>query len=279
MVYAFGGGCIDVAVTHILGGVTVAAMFAKYPSLRDRVILITGGATGIGQSFVNHFVNQDARVAFMDIDSNAGEQLVQAISGDNKLPPIFVRCDVRDIDSLQSSIGRINDTIGPIAVLINNAANDERHASREITSQYWDQNMAVNLRHHFFAAQAVYPAMKAAQAGSIINLGSISWHLGMPGMPAYTAAKAAIHGLTKSLARDFGSDGIRVNEICPGAVWTEKQSVHGFDEAQLREFVTGKQSLEGVIQPDDIARMALFLASDDSRMCTGQQFVVDGGWV
>ena len=266
-------------MTHILGGITVAAMFAKYPCLRDKVILITGGATGIGQSFVTNFANHRARVAFMDIDAGASEKLVRALSGENRIPPIFIHCDVRDIDGLQSSIGKINDTIGPIAVLINNAANDERHAAREITSQYWDENIAVNLRHHFFAAQAVYPAMRTAQAGSIINLGSISWQLGMPGMPAYTAAKAAIHGLTKSLARDFGADGIRVNEICPGAVWTEKQRVHGFDEAQLREFVTGKQSLEGVIQPDDIARMALFLASDDSRMCTGQQFVVDGGWV
>ena len=186
---------------------------------------------------------------------------------------------MRDIAALKSSIAKVHEGIGPIAVLINNAANDERHASSELTSEYWDESMAVNLRHQFFAAQAVYPGMKAAQTGSIINLGSISWLLGMPGMPAYTAAKAAIHGLTKSLARDFGADGIRVNEICPGAVWTERQRTHGFDELKLSEFLADKQSLKGIVQPDDIGRMALFLASDDSKMCTGQQFVVDGGWI
>lgn len=255
------------------------AMFANYPSLRDRIIFITGGATGIGESFVRLFVDQGARVAFIDIDAIAAENLVRTLSDEGKTPPAFIPCDVRDIAGLKSSIAKINDSFGPISVLINNAANDERHAGSEVTPEYWDANMTVNLRHQFFAAQAVYPGMKAAQSGSIINLGSISWRLGMPGMPAYTTAKAAIHGLTKSLARDFGADGIRVNEICPGAVWTEKQRTHGFDEAKLCDFVADKQSLKGIVQPNDIGRMALFLASDDSKMCTGQQFVVDGGWI
>ena len=268
----------DVHEIMLCEGIAVGTTFADYPSLQGRVVLISGGASGIGESLVRLFVDQGARVAFIDIDAIAGGSLVQSLSKRGNIAPIFYRCDVRDIVDLKSAILSINDSIGSIAVLINNAANDERHAACEITSQYWDENMAVNLRHHFFAAQAVHPAMKAAQAGSIINIGSISWRLGMPGMPAYTAAKAAIHGLTKSLAREFGADGIRVNEICPGAVWTEKQRVNGFDEEELRKFVAGKQSLQGVIHPDDIGRMALFLASDDSKMCTGQQFIVDGGW-
>lgn len=252
-------------------------MFATYPSLRDQTVCITGGATGIGASFVRLFVAQGARVAFLDIDDSAGGNLVDLLS-DEHITPAYVHCDVRNTDHLQSAIGEICRDVGPISVLINNAANDERHSSA-ITAEYWDASMAVNLRHFFFACQAVYPFMKAGQAGSIINLGSVTWLLGMPDLPAYSTAKAAIHGLTRTLAREFGADGIRVNEICPGAVWTEKQRMHGFDENQLRDLIKGKQSLHQVIQADDVGRMALFLASNDSAMCTGQQFIVDGGWI
>lgn len=252
-------------------------MFASYPSLRDQTVCITGGATGIGASFVRLFAAQGARVAFLDIDADAGSSLTELLSNE-QIVPKYINCDVRNTDHLQSAIDDVNRDVGPISILINNASNDERHSST-ITSEYWDNSMAVNLRHFFFASQAVYPLMKAAKAGSIINLGSVTWLLGMPSLPAYSTAKAAIHGLTRTLAREFGKDGIRVNEICPGAVWTEKQRIHGFDENQLHDFIKEKQSLQHVIQPDDVGRMALFLASDDSAMCTGQQFIVDGGWV
>ena len=253
--------------------------FALYPSLHGRVVFVTGGATGIGESFVRLFASQSARVAFIDIDTPAGEGLAGTLAGENDHAPIFLHCDVRDIGALHAAIAHVNDKIGPVSVLINNAAHDERHATCSVSPAYWDDKMAVNLRHHFFAAQAVYPMMKAAGTGSIINLGSVSWMLGMPEFPAYTAAKAAVHGLTKSLARDFGPAGIRVNEICPGAVITDKQRAQGFDEATMREHLKGRQALNGLIECDDIARMALFLASDDARMCTGQRFTVDGGWV
>ncbi|GLU30804.1 SDR family oxidoreductase [Trinickia caryophylli] len=250
--------------------------FARYPSLVDRTVFITGGATGIGAAFVAHFAAQGARVAFCDIDASAGESLADAL-GDARAKPLFLACDITDVDALRSAIADARSAFGPIAVLVNNAANDKRHAIAEVTPESFDAGIAVNLRHQFFAAQAVVDDMKLAGGGSIINLGSISWMLKNGGYPVYVTAKAAIAGLTRGLARDLGPFGIRVNTLVPGWVMTEKQRQLWLDEAGLRALKAG-QCLDGELLPEDLARMALFLAADDSRMITAQDFIVDGGW-
>jgi D-xylose 1-dehydrogenase len=251
--------------------------YARYPSLADRAVLITGGATGIGASFVEHFASQGARVAFCDIDASAGEALADAL-GDARHRPLFLACDLIDIDALRSAVADAQSAIGSITVLVNNAANDARHALAEVTPASFDAGIAVNLRHQFFAAQAVADDMKRAGGGSIINLGSISWMRKAGGLPVYVTAKAAIAGLTRGLARDLGPFGIRVNTLVPGSVMTERQKRLWLDEAGLRALEEG-QCLDGELLPEDIARMGLFLAADDSRMITGQDFIVDGGWV
>jgi len=251
--------------------------YARYPSLSARTVFITGGATGIGASFVEHFAVQGARVAFCDIDASAGEALADAL-GDAREKPLFLACDVTDIDALRSAIADAQSAFGPIAALVNNAANDVRHALADVTPDSFDSGIAVNLRHQFFAAQAVVEDMKRAGGGSIINLGSISWMLKQGGMPVYLTAKAAIQGLTRALARDLGPFGIRVNSLVPGWVLTEKQRRLWLDEAGKRALKEG-QCLDGELMPEDLARMALFLAADDSRMITAQDFIVDGGWV
>jgi D-xylose 1-dehydrogenase len=250
--------------------------FARYPSLVERTVFITGGATGIGASFVAHFAQQGARVAFCDLDATSGEALADAL-GDARTKPLFLACDITDIEALRGAIADAKSALGPIAVLVNNAANDERHAIAQVTPDSFDAAIAVNLRHQFFAAQAVADDMKARGGGSIINLGSISWMLKNGGMPIYVTAKAAIAGLTRGLARDLGPFGIRVNTLVPGWVMTNKQRRLWLDEAGLRALKAG-QCLDGELMPEDIARMALFLAADDSRMVTAQDFIVDGGW-
>ncbi len=251
--------------------------FAKYPSLHGCVVFITGGASGIGASIVEHFCAQGSRVAFVDIAAEAGAALAARIAERGDTRPLFMACDLRDIDSLRAAIERTRLALGPIRVLVNDAANDDRHKAEEVTVAYWDDRFAVNLRHQFFAAQAVIPQMKAAGGGSIINFGSVSWMNAEGGYAAYTAAKAAVHGLTRSLARDFGPDRIRVNTVVPGWVMTERQVKLWLDadgERQIRE----NQCLKEKLYPPDIARMVLFLAADDSRLCTAQNFVVDAGW-
>ena len=250
--------------------------FARYPSLVDRTVFITGGATGIGAAFVAQFAAQGARVAFCDIDASAGESLADAL-GDARAKPLFLACDITDVEALRSAIADARSALGPIAVLVNNAANDKRHAIAEVTPESFDAGIAVNLRHQFFAAQAVVDDMKATGGGAIINLGSISWMLKNGGYPVYVTAKAAISGLTRGLARDLGPFGIRVNTLVPGWVMTEKQRRLWLDEAGLRALKAG-QCLDGELLPEDLARMALFLAADDSRMITAQDFIVDGGW-
>ncbi|MGH8783361.1 SDR family NAD(P)-dependent oxidoreductase [Paraburkholderia sp.] len=251
-------------------------LYARYPSLVDRTVLITGGATGIGESFVEHFAAQGARVAFFDIDESAGEALADKL-GDSRHKPLFLRVDLTDLDALRKAIADVKAALGPIQVLVNNAANDRRHSIGEVTPEFFDAGIAVNLRHQFFAAQAVIDDMKAARSGVIVNLGSISWMLKNGGYPVYVMSKSAVQGLTRGLARDLGSYGIRVNSLVPGWVMTEKQKRLWLDDAGRRAIKEG-QCIDAELLPADLARMALFLAADDSRMITAQDVIVDGGW-
>ncbi|VTU23608.1 SDR family NAD(P)-dependent oxidoreductase [Variovorax sp. PBL-E5] len=250
---------------------------ARYPSLTDRTVLITGGATGIGASLVEHFADQGAKVGFIDIDARAGAALADALAG-SRHAPLFVETDLTDIPALEGAIDTVRKRFGPLLVLLNNAANDRRHSIDETTAQAWDAGIAVNLKHQFFAARNVAADMRQAGSGSIVNFGSISWMLKQGGMPVYTTAKAAVQGLTRSLARDLGAFNIRVNTLVPGWVMTEKQVRLWVDDAARADIARG-QCINRPLMAEHIARMALFLASDDSAMCTAQDFVVDGGWV
>lgn len=251
--------------------------YAVYPSLRARPVFITGGATGIGASLVTHFCQQGAKVAFVDIAAQAGRDLAERLAADTRNRPLFVEYDLIDAGGMAALVDDIARQLGGLRVLVNNAANDDRHPIESVTPEYWDHRLAVNLRHQFFAAQAAIPHLKAAGGGSIVNFGSISWKTRTGGMPAYTAAKAAVNGLTRGLARDLGEFGIRVNTVVPGWVMTERQIKLWLDEDGKRTLAR-EQCLKGDLLPADIARMVLFLAADDSRMCTCQEFIVDAGW-
>lgn len=248
---------------------------ATYPSLADRVVFVTGGGSGIGAAMVAAFARNDARVAFVDIDGSASEALIGTLA-EVRHAPLFIACDLTDIAALRAAITQVHMQLGPVAVLVNNAANDERHEVDAVTPEYWDRAMAVNLRHQFFAAQAVRPHMRSLGRGSIINFSSIAWMGGGVRMVAYTSAKAAVVGMTRSLAREFGADNIRVNAIAPGAVITERQRRLWLSEADVDEIVR-RQCLNAPLLADEIARTALFLAADDSRMITKQCIVVDAG--
>jgi D-xylose 1-dehydrogenase len=250
--------------------------FAVYPSLRGRTVFITGGASGIGASEVTHFAAQGAKVAFVDINDEAGAALVKSIRDAGHPEPLYQHCDLKDIASLQKAIQTAGEKLGPITVLVNNAANDQRHKWEDVTVEFWDERMATNLRHQFFALQAVVPMMRASGGGSIVNFGSISWHTNQGGMPAYTTAKAAIEGLTKGMARDLGPDKIRVNTVIPGWVMTQRQ-IDLWLTPEAETALMAAQCLKEKVYPQDLARMVLWLASDDSRMCTAQMWVVDGG--
>ena len=250
--------------------------FASYPSLIDRNVFITGGATGIGACFVKQFVAQGARVGFVDIDLASGFALARSLT-DARHAPQFLQADLTDIAALESAMAQFRKQAGPIKTLINNAANDLRCPIEETTPESWDAGMAVNLKHQFFAARNVAQDMQKSGGGSIINLGSVSWKLKQGGMPVYTTAKAAVQGLTRSLARDLGPFNIRVNTLVPGWVMTEKQVRLWVDDA-AREAIARGQCINQPLMAEDLARMALFLAADDSVMCTAQDFVVDGGW-
>jgi len=250
--------------------------FADYPSLRDRVVLVTGGASGIGAEEVTQFARQGARVAFLDIDDAAAAALIETLTKDGLAPPLYRPCDLKDIAALQAAIAEVGRQLGAITVLVNNAANDQRHAWQDMTVEYWDERMATNLRHQFFAIQAVAPQMQAAGGGSIINFGSISWHTSQGNMPAYTTAKAGVEGLTKIMARDLGPHGIRINCIIPGWIMTQRQ-IDLWLTPEAEANLLQAQCLKTKLVPADVARMVLWLASDDSRMCTSQLWVVDGG--
>ena len=251
--------------------------YARYPSLQDRGVLITGGATGIGETLVEAFAAQGAKVAFIDLAADEGHALAARLAG-SRHAPRFAAADLSNVEALRSAVAALRTQAGPFTVLLNNAANDKRHAVEDTTPEFWDASVAVNIKHQFFAAQAVLADMKAAGSGSIVNFGSVSWMLKQGGMPAYTSSKAAVQGLTRGLARDFGAHGIRVNTLVPGWVMTEKQLKLWVTEETKQEIAKG-QCINAPLMPDHIARMALFLAADDSAMCTGQDFIVDGGWV
>lgn len=251
--------------------------YAQYPSLIDRSVLITGGATGIGATLVRQFVAQGAKVGFIDIDLAQGQTLAQELATAHHAPA-FVCADVTDSKALDAAIAAIRQRFGPIAVLLNNAANDRRHRIEDTTPESWDAGIAVNLKHQFFSARNVAADMQQLGGGSIVNFGSISWMLKQGGMPVYTTSKAAVQGLTRSLARDLGPFNIRVNTLVPGWVMTEKQVRLWVDDAARQDIARG-QCIDRPLMAEHIARMALFLAADDSAMCTAQDFVVDGGWV
>ena len=248
---------------------------AIYPSLKGKRVFISGGGSGIGEGLVEAFVGQGAQVAFCDIAQADGLAIVDRLA-DANFVPVFHHVDLRNLDAVQAMIAQVDSDFGGIDILINNAANDDRHTIDEVTPAYWDDRMAVNLRHLFFAAQAAVPAMKRAGGGVILNFGSISWHLALPELTLYQTAKAAIEGLTRSLARDLGRDNIRVNTIVPGNVKTPRQMKWYTPEGEAE--IVSAQCLDGRIMPVDVAALAMFLASDDARYCTGHDYFIDAGW-
>ncbi|ANY77247.1 3-oxoacyl-ACP reductase [Microvirga ossetica] len=251
-------------------------MVATYSDLKNKVVLVTGGGSGIGEAIVRRFADQGCKVAFIDIATEPSVKLAGELS-ERGLSVRFEHADLTDISALQSAVARVRESLGPVEILINNAAHDERHPTPDVTSEYWDDRFAVNLKHQFFAAQAVLPDMQAASAGVIINFGSFSWMIGQGGMAAYTAAKSAILGLTRSLARDYGLYNIRVNAIAPGWIMTQRQLEKWLTPEAERELMQ-RQCLKRKLVPDEIARFTVFLASDEASACTNQQYVVDGGW-
>lgn len=251
--------------------------FARYPGLAGVPVIVSGGATGIGEAIVRAYAAEGARVGFVDIAETEGRALAAELAAQGARVS-FRGCDITDTEAYRAAIAAFAVEHGAAGVLINNAANDTRHDWRDVSPDYFDGRIDVNLRHAFFATQAVAPAMIAAGKGSIVNFGSVGWMMATGGYPAYAAAKAATHGMTRSFARDLGRHGIRVNTLVPGWVMTRRQLEMWVDDA-ANELIDRSQCLAGRVMPEDIARMALFLGSDDSKMCSGQNFIVDGGWV
>jgi len=250
--------------------------FASYPSLKDRAVFVSGGGSGIGASIVEHFAEQGARVGFCDIDDAASQALVARLSVAGHAVPTYRRCDVRDIAAYQDVLAELAGKLGAFTVLINNAARDDRHELAEVTPAFWDERIAVNLRHQYFAIQSVAPGMKQAGGGSIVNFSSVSYHAMTPRLSVYQAAKAAVIGMSRGLARDLGPDRIRLNSITPGWIMTQRQ-IDLWLTPEAEAGLMQAQCLKEKVYPPDIARMALWLAADDSRMVTAQNFVVDGG--
>ncbi|APX92253.1 3-oxoacyl-ACP reductase [Halomonas sp. 1513] len=250
---------------------------ARYPSLDERVVFVTGGGGGIGAALVEAFHRQGANVAFVDIDDVASQALCRDLEAQTGRAPSYHRCDIRDIAALQAVIDEVSERLGPIRTLINNAANDDRHDWRDVSVEYWDERMSLNLRPMFFSSQAVAERMAQAGGGSIINFGSISVRLALGNLSTYVTAKAAVHGLTRSLARDLGEQNIRVNTVVPGCIMTERQLdkwIGPEDEARILEH----QCLKVRLAPEHVAPTVLFLAADDSAQLTGHEFSVDAGW-
>lgn len=251
---------------------------ANYPSLRNRNVLITGGASGIGASAVRHFTRQGARVAFLDIQDHAANHLVSELSGTVPGFPVYSHCDLLDIAAVQKTIAELQSRVGNFHGLVNNAANDDRHNFEDLTPEDWDRRIAVNLRHYFFVMQSVIPAMKVAKAGSIINMSSIGWMIPSVREVAYVTAKAAIVGLTRTMAHELGKWNIRVNAVLPGAVLTERQRKLWWTPEYEAE-IMASQAIKRPILPAEVASLLLFLAADDSSAITNQSYVIDAGWV
>jgi D-xylose 1-dehydrogenase len=253
-----------------------ATEHAIYPSLAGKRVLITGGGSGIGAGLVQAFARQKAKVAFIDIAEAESRVLVGKITSEGHPAPFFHAADLRDPTALAATLARIEEQLGGFDVLVNNAANDDRHEMATVTPGYWDERIAVNLRHLFFTAQAAAASMKRNGGGVILNLGSISWHLGLKDLVVYQTAKAGIEGMTRAMARELGGDNIRVNAIIPGNVQTPRQ-MKWYNPAEEAQIVAN-QCLSARLQPEDVAAMALFLASNDARMCTAHSYWVDAGW-
>jgi NAD(P)-dependent dehydrogenase (short-subunit alcohol dehydrogenase family) len=251
-------------------------MTRNFPSLEGKAVVVTGGASGIGEAIIRKLVDEGARVAFIDVNKEAGQRLAAALDGAHS--PLFEPADLRDLAGLGAVFARIAAAIGPVRVMVNNAGHDERHSIEDVTPEFWRDRLAVNLDHQFFCSKAVIPGMSDGKGGSIINLGSCAWHLGLGGMPAYVTAKAAIEGMTRGLARDLGSKHIRVNCVVPGFIKTERQ-IRKWLTPELEATIYAGQCLPELIEPVYIANMVAFLAADESRMCTGQTYAVDAGWM
>lgn len=250
---------------------------ATYPSLKGRTVLITGGGSGIGESIVEHFAAQGSKVGFLDIKETESKALAARLKRKRQTVH-FEPCDLTDIESLRKAIKAVRKALGPITILVNNAAHDERHRLEDVTPEYFDDRIRVNLRHQFFAIQSVVPDMKKAKGGAIVNMGSTSWMLAAPGMPVYTAAKAAVLGLTRGLAHELGAFNIRVNSIAPGWIMTERQKTLWVKPGSIEQLMKD-QCLQRTLEPADIARAVLFYASDEASACTNQSVVFDGGWL
>ena len=250
---------------------------ATYPSLLGKSVLVTGGGSGIGAAITRRFAQQGAKVGFLDIADTPSNALVAELAGQGHAVQ-FEHCDLKDIAAVRIAIAKIAEAQGPVTILVNNAAHDERHPTPDVTPEYFDDRIAVNIRHQFFCAQAVLPDMVTNGGGAIINMGSVSWMAGQGGMAVYTAAKSAVLGLTRSLARDYGMHNIRVNAIAPGWIMTERQLTLWMNPEGEKELMQ-RQCLKRRLMPDEIARATLFFASDEASACTNQQYVVDGGWV
>ncbi len=244
---------------------------AVYPSLQGKRVLITGGGSGIGAGIVTAFVRQGAAVTFLDIAVSDAQRLVSSLAS-AAIKPVFKHCDLTDLPALQALLR----SLGTFDVLVNNAANDDRHSLEDITPAYWDERIAVNLRHMLFCTQAIASGMKQNGGGAIINLGSISWHLGLPDLVIYETAKAGIEGMTRALARDLGGDNIRVTCVVPGCVSTPRQAQWYTPEGEAQ--IVAAQCLKQRLHPEHVAALVLFLASDDGRLCTGHEYWIDGGW-
>ena len=252
--------------------------YATYPSLKNRVVLITGGATGIGEALVTQFARQGSRVAFLDILDEQAHALAALLAAESCQTPQYIHCDLTDLAALSAAVDQVIATQGTVDVLVNNAANDQRHTIEEVTPESWDRGMAINLRPHFFTVQAVLPAMRAAGSGSIINMSSIAWIIPNTTLAVYVAAKAAIVGLTRTLAHDLGPLNIRVNAVLPGAIATERQKQLWYTPEYIAR-IYERQALKRQIEPDEVARLVLFLAADDSAAITNQSYIIDGGFV
>lgn len=253
-------------------------VFATYPSLNDRVIVVTGGASGIGEAIVEAFSMQNAQVAFLDIQDEAAGKLIERLKSAGVNAPVYYRCDLTNISELQGTVQAILQRFATVDVLVNNAGNDTRHKVADVTPEFWDKTIAVNLRHQFFMSQAVIPSMQKAHRGSIINMSSIGWVIPSTSQSVYVTTKAAVVGMTRTLAHELGPDNIRVNCIMPGAILTERQQRLWLTE-EYKATVLSNQALKRMIMPDEVARLALFLAADDSSAITNQSYVIDAGWV